>query len=73
MNPSSKDKPVTAVKRVPTSRKGYLSRLVIKIKPKRENPNLAPAVVEDIKCDPPIAAPARIIPGPRLFILILLK
>ena len=55
------------VKRVPTSKKGYLIRFVIKISPTKAKPNLAPAVVDDNKCDPPIAAPAKRIPGPRLF------
>ena len=40
--------------------------LVNKIKPTNENPNLAPAVVDDNKWEPPIAAPAKIIPGPKL-------
>ena len=52
---------------VPTKRKGYLNKLVSNIKPIKENPNFAPAVVEDIKCDPPMQAPAKIMPGPRLF------
>lgn len=55
------------MKRVPTSKKGYLSKLVIKISPTYPKPNLAPAVVEDKRCEPPIAAPANKIPGPKLF------
>ena len=60
--------PVTAVNLVPTSKKGYLTRFVIKMSPRSENPNLAPAVVDDIRCEPPMQAAARRIPGPRLFL-----
>ncbi len=67
LNPSNNESPVTAVNLVPTSRKGYLNKLVSNIKPTKAKPNLAPAVVEDIKCDPPMQAPAKIIPGPKLF------
>ena len=49
LNPSNNDLPVAAVKRVPINKKGYLSRLVNKIKPIKEKPNLAPASVDDIK------------------------
>ena len=59
---------MTAVNLVPTSKNGYLKRFVNKISPISENPNLAPAVVEDIRCDPPIQAAAKRIPGPRLFL-----
>jgi hypothetical protein len=67
LNPSSKDLPVLEVKRVPTSKKGYFSKFVIKISPTNPKPNLAPAVVDDKRCEPPIAAPANRIPGPKLF------
>ena len=59
--------PVDEVNRVPTSKNGYFNRLVSIIKPNNENPNLAPAVVDDNKWEPPIAAPASKIPGPKLF------
>ena len=59
--------PVLEVKRVPTSKKGYFSKFVIKISPTNPKPNLAPAVVDDNRCEPPIAAPANKIPGPKLF------
>ena len=68
LNPSKSDSPVTAVNLVPTSKNGYFTRFVNKISPIRENPNLAPAVVEDIRCDPPIHAAAKMIPGPILFL-----
>ena len=55
------------MKRVPTSKKGYFSKFVIKISPNNPKPNLAPAVVDDNRCEPPIAAPANKIPGPKLF------
>ena len=67
MKPSNNDLPVDAVNLVPTNKNGYLNRLVRRIRPTNENPNLAPAVVDDIKWEPPIAAPARSIPGPKLF------
>ena len=67
MKPSNNDLPVEAVNLVPTKRNGYFKRLVRRIRPTRENPNLAPAVVDDNKCEPPIAAPASKIPGPKLF------
>ena len=67
MKPSNNDFPVDAVNLVPTNKNGYLNRLVKRIRPTNENPNLAPAVVDDIRWDPPIAAPARSIPGPKLF------
>ena len=67
MNPSKSDFPVEAVNLVPTNKNGYLNRFVISISPNNENPNLAPAVVEDKRCEPPMAAPARSIPGPKLF------
>ena len=67
LNPSNSESPVTAVKRVPTKRKGYLNKLVSKIRPTSEKPNLAPAVVDDIRCEPPIQAAAKIIPGPKDF------
>ena len=59
---------MTAVNLVPTSRNGYLNRLVNKIRQISENPNFAPAVVDDIRCDPPMHAAAKRIPGPRLFL-----
>ena len=55
------------MKRVPTSKKGYLRRFVIRISPTNPKPNLAPAVVDDNKCEPPIAAPANKISHPKLF------
>tara|TARA_B100000212_G_scaffold335496_1_gene307540 strand:+ start:585 stop:1004 length:420 start_codon:yes stop_codon:yes gene_type:complete len=67
LKPSNNEFPVEAVKRVPTSKKGYFNKFVKSIRPSNENPNLAPAVVDDIKCDPPIAAPAKIMPGPITF------
>ena len=67
LKPSNSERPVTAVKRVPTKRKGYLNKLVSKIRPTSAKPNLAPAVVDDIKCEPPIQAAAKIIPGPKDF------
>lgn len=67
MKPSNKDLPVDDVKRVPTNKKGYLNKFVISINPIRAKPNLAPAVVDDIRWDPPIDAPASNIPGPKLF------
>ena len=45
------------------------NKLVSNIKPTKAKPNLAPAVVEDIKCDPPMQAPANMIPGPKLFLI----
>ena len=57
---------MAAVKRVPTRRNGYLIRLVSKIRPTSAKPNRAPAVVDDIKWDPPMQAPAKRIPGPML-------
>ena len=59
---------MTAVNLVPTSKNGYLTRFVNKISPISENPNFAPAVVDDIRCDPPMHAAAKRIPGPRLFL-----
>ena len=59
---------MTAVNLVPTSKNGYLTRFVNKIRKISENPNLAPAVVDDIRCDPPMHAAAKRIPGPRLFL-----
>ena len=41
----------------------------MRIRPINEKPNLAPAVVDDNKCEPPIAAPASIMPGPKLFLI----
>ena len=73
MKPSNKDLPVDAVNLVPTNKKGYFNRLVRRIRPTRENPNLAPAVVDDNKCEPPIAAPASKIPGPKLFCIPFVK
>ena len=67
LKPSSNDFPVDEVNLVPTNKNGYLNRFVINIKNNNENPYLAPAVVDDIKCEPPIAAPASKIPGPKLF------
>ena len=67
LKPSKSDIPVDAVKRVPTSKNGYFRRFIISIRPTKENPNLAPAVVDDIRWEPPIAAPAKIIPGPIKF------
>jgi len=49
LKPSNSDIPVEAVKRVPTSKNGYFRRFVISIRPTKENPNLAPAVVDDIR------------------------
>ena len=69
LKPSSNERPVTDVNLVPTRRKGYLNKLVSNIKPTKAKPNFAPAVVEDIKCDPPMQAPAKIIPGPKLFLI----
>ena len=54
MKPSNNDFPVDAVNLVPTNKNGYLNRLVRRIRPTNENPNLAPAVVDDIKWEPPI-------------------
>ena len=67
LKPSNSDIPVDAVKRVPTSKNGYFRKFIISIRPTNENPNLAPAVVDDIRCEPPIAAPAKITPGPIAF------
>ena len=67
MKPSNNDLPVDAVNLVPTNKNGYFKRLVRSIRPTNEKPNLAPAVVDDNKCEPPIAAPASKIPGPKLF------
>ena len=67
MKPSNNDLPVDAVNLVPTKRNGYFKRFVRRIRPTNENPNLAPAVVDDNKCEPPIAAPASKTPGPKLF------
>ena len=61
------------MKRVPTSKKGYFSKFVIKISPTNPKPNLAPAVVDNNRCEPPIAAPASKIPGPKLFCIACLK
>ena len=57
-----------AVNLVPTNKNGYLIRLVNKMSPRSEKPNFAPAVVEDIRCDPPMQAAAKRIPGPILFL-----
>ena len=73
MKPSNNDLPVDAVNLVPTSKNGYLKRLVRSIRPTNENPNLAPAVVDDNKWEPPIAAPASKIPGPKLFCIPFVK
>jgi hypothetical protein len=43
------------------------------MRPTNENPNLAPAVVDDNKWEPPIAAPASNIPGPKLFCIPFVK
>ena len=49
LKPSNSDIPVDAVKRVPTSKNGYFRKFVISIRPINENPNRAPAVVDDIR------------------------
>ena len=49
LKPSNSDIPVDEVKRVPTSKNGYFRMFVIRIRPTKENPNLAPAVVDDIR------------------------
>ena len=49
LKPSNSDLPVEVVNLVPTNRNGYFNKFVSKIKPIKENPNLAPAVVDDIK------------------------
>ena len=49
LKPSKSDIPVDAVKRVPTSKNGYFRKFIISIRPTKENPNLAPAVVDDIR------------------------
>ena len=67
MKPSKSDLPVDAVNLVSTNKKGYFKKLVRRIRPINENPNLAPAVVDDNKWEPPIAAPTSNIPGPKLF------
>ena len=73
LKPSNNDLPVDAVNLVPTNKNGYFKRLVRRIGPTNENPNLAPAVVDDNKWEPPIAAPARTIPGPKLFCIPFVK
>ena len=73
MKPSNNDLPVDAVNLVPTNKNGYFKRLVRMISPNNENPNLAPAVVDYNKWDPPIAAPANKIPGPKLFCIPFVK
>ena len=73
LKPSNNDLPVDAVNLVPTNKNGYFKRLVRRIRPTNENPNLAPAVVDDNKCEPPIAAPASKIPGPKLFCIPFVK
>ena len=49
LKPSNNDLPVEAVNLVPTNKNGYFKRLVRRIRPINENPNLAPAVVDDNK------------------------
>ena len=49
LKPSNNDLPVDAVNLVPTNKNGYFKRLVRRIRPTNENPNLAPAVVDDNK------------------------
>ena len=49
LKPSNSDIPVEAVKRVPTSKNGYFRKFIISIKPTKENPYLAPAVVDVIR------------------------
>ena len=49
MKPSNNDLPVEAVNLVPTNKNGYFKRLVRRIRPTNDNPNLAPAVVDDNK------------------------
>ena len=73
MKPSNNDLPVEAVNLVPTNKNGYFKRLVRRIRPTNEKPNLAPAVVDDNICEPPIDAPASKIPGPKLFCILFVK
>ena len=49
LKPSKSVIPVDAVKRVPTSKNGYFRKFVMSLRTINENPNLAPAVVDDIR------------------------
>ena len=73
MKPSKSDLPVDAVNLVPTNKKENFKILLRRMRPTNENPNLAQAVVDDNKWEPPIAAPASKIPGPKFFLFLLLN
>ena len=72
LKPSNNDLPVDALNLVPTNKDRNLKRLGRRIRPSNEKPNLAPAVVDDNKCEPRIAAPASKVPGLNFFEFLLL-